>query len=497
MIEGTATRITFAREVSLQGGSGTIDTTPGKIQFAASQQVRTRASRLDEFRHLKEVENIHSFFNIELAGELDFNLFSFVFLGMLFNEYETENIAPLFARDTFYLRGNSPTASSVFWIQLEDGTSWKLSGAVITSFDLVVTARQIVTFNASLVALDMVAADFVDADRFHEHAPLGGDLCQIFSTHLSTWPEPENIGEVAILSYAAKFNFSFTYDPAQFGIEGRASRYRKGATRVTGAISCESPLRESLLIEGRAMKHMLQIRHGRSDQRLRFYFDSTFSMVREQPMIMQGKIASLVEFESVSNPVSGLARMELIRFRDDPPDLLPFDFAVVRYIWTEDGGTDMDTRTAIIESGDEEIDGIDVGWSRNVSVPFGIEEGDPTDGYFLVWGADNTGFGNEAVLIDFKAISEAYPSLEEIKIRLRSFWYSTRNTGDFTLEFTTYLGGSMSQEGYDFVNLGGELVQQITVPRNTLLNDQADLDGDEAGLLLFDVESQTANIIEP
>jgi hypothetical protein len=155
-----------------------------------------------------------------------------------------------------------------------------------------------------------------------------------------------------------------------------------------------------------------------------------------------------------------------------------FDFAIVRYIWTSAGGTDLDTRTQVIEP----YVGYSVGWSRYPEAT-GLE-----------WGGDNTEIGAEAVLIDFQEIANNNnkPSSSIIQVALSAFWYNICNSGDFTLEFETYLGGTMVSQGYDFVNNGGVLVDSFTVGKNTQIQQSADIDGERVATILYNPITRTA-----
>jgi len=167
--------------------------------------------------------------------------------------------------------------------------------------------------------------------------------------------------------------------------------------------------------------------------------------------------------------------------------LLPaFDFAVIRYVWTLEGGTDLDTRTAIVDL-DASVDGIDVGWSRAANV-----------GAFLAWGGDNTSpGGSEAVLVDYPALIAAFPAATTIKIRLRANWYGTPGIGAISLQFETFAGGSMTPSGTDFSNSGGTGISSIDVARAITSHSASDVDGQDCGTLVFDVATRTANLISP
>lgn len=492
MIEGRATKISFARELTLLGARASVLTAPGKFQFAASKQVKTKISRQNPWRHQQDAQHAHTFYNVELSGEMDFNEFIYGVLAMLFNEFDEQNLNSLYKSVNYYLRGENPGSYCKFWIKLEDGTIWRAEGAAIIDFQLTVESRKLLTFNASIVALKLAEASFVEAEFSYTHKPLTGAHCQIYTTDDAAWPVEAGLAAKKVLSYAGRFNYRTEYEPAQFGLDGFASKYRKGVASVNGVIVCESPDAGELLTGVMGVKHLLSIEHPANDQRFRFYFDRTLSTIVRQETLSEGKLVNVVEFEAKEDATTGLSRLEIVKLRTDPPDIaLPFDFAVIRYKWTAAGGTDLDTRTAVIGSGDISIDGVDVGWSRAATVVLNTFT-------ILTWGGDNvTNTGPEAILVDFKKIAEQLPALEFITIRLRSFWFDTRASGDHTIQFQTYLGGTMQASGLDFVNAGGVTQQTIEVDRNAITNIGADVDGDEQGTLVYEVETQTANILDP
>ena len=168
----------------------------------------------------------------------------------------------------------------------------------------------------------------------------------------------------------------------------------------------------------------------------------------------------------------------------------PFDFAVLRYQWSQANGTDLDTRTALIAP---QIEG-DVGWARQTQVP--ALSSTP----YLIWSADNTGNdGVEAVLINFARLRAAYPDAQTITLRLRGNWYAARGDGGINLQFATYLGGAMQgpTNEHDFVNVGGAAVQTINAPRSVEGQVSGDVDGDECGTLVYDTATRTAAIVAP
>ena len=164
-------------------------------------------------------------------------------------------------------------------------------------------------------------------------------------------------------------------------------------------------------------------------------------------------------------------------------DLNPFDFAIIRYSWTSINGQDLDTRTSITTP------------PRNIIVGVGASRSN-MDSTYLTWCGDNTSsFGSEAVLVDFNALSAAYPEVENIVIQMAGNWYSSRADGYFTVQFATYLGGTMTPSGYDFVNTGGVLVDSTSVIVNVTSQINDDVLGDSVGTLRYNTANKTAQII--
>ncbi len=168
----------------------------------------------------------------------------------------------------------------------------------------------------------------------------------------------------------------------------------------------------------------------------------------------------------------------------------PFDFAIIRYSWTDTQGRDLDTRTALLDV-DVSVDGRDVGWpsgTRGYTVS-GVS------GNYLQWGGDNTDpAGTESVLVDFTRIAADFPALADITVRMRANWYGARYTGDFTLQFATYLGGTMMADGTDFLNVGGAIVTDLSRPANVVSNIAGDVDGQDVATLTYHIATRTASL---
>jgi hypothetical protein len=160
--------------------------------------------------------------------------------------------------------------------------------------------------------------------------------------------------------------------------------------------------------------------------------------------------------------------------------LQPFDYAVLRYLWTPEDGQDLDTRTSITNPARN----VEVGWSRQTN-----------DETYLTWGGDNTGSGVESVLINVLGLIQSYPSATNITVATKAFWYSSRLTGNITVQFETYLGGTMSQSGFNFINTGGALVQSLSFLCNATSQGSSDQPGDLLGILTIDTASKTGGYI--
>lgn len=123
-----------------------------------------------------------------------------------------------------------------------------------------------------------------------------------------------------------------------------------------------------------------------------------------------------------------------------------------------------------------------VGWGRLSS-----------DNKYLVWNGDNTANGVETVLLDVKKILLDYPQQVTIEADMRAFWYNTRLDGNLDIEFATYKGGTMKKSGFDFINTGGNLVQNLKVSTNTTDTNTSG-DGERLAKLTYNVYSKSGNL---
>ena len=156
-----------------------------------------------------------------------------------------------------------------------------------------------------------------------------------------------------------------------------------------------------------------------------------------------------------------------------------FDYAVIRYRWLPSGGQDLDTRTMLTNPNRNNAM---VGWNKL-----------STDNGYLVWNGDNTANGVETVLLDVKKILLDYPQQVTIEADMRAFWYNSRLDGNLDVEFATYKGGTMQKSGYDFVNTGGNLVQNLKVSTNTQDTNTSG-DGERLAKLTYNIFSKTGSL---
>lgn len=133
------------------------------------------------------------------------------------------------------------------------------------------------------------------------------------------------------------------------------------------------------------------------------------------------------------------------------------DFVTFRYLWESSSGRDLDTMTEALNSNVPTIDNLAVGWS-------GPGNGDSSVREVLKWGGDNTGSGKECVWMSVKDLRAKYYNIlpEETYFMAYATWFGSKGTGKCSFELVGYKGGTMSQDGYNFINTGGSVVYQNT-----------------------------------
>lgn len=133
------------------------------------------------------------------------------------------------------------------------------------------------------------------------------------------------------------------------------------------------------------------------------------------------------------------------------------DFVTFRYLWDESSGRDLDTMTEALNSNVPTIDNLGVGFA-------GPGNNDDHVRSVLKWGGDNTGSGKECVWMSVKDLRAQYYDIlpEETQFIAYSTWFRSKGTGKCSFELVGYKGGTMRQDGYNFINTGGSVVYQNT-----------------------------------
>lgn len=133
------------------------------------------------------------------------------------------------------------------------------------------------------------------------------------------------------------------------------------------------------------------------------------------------------------------------------------DYVTFRYLWDESSGRNLDTMTEALNSNVPTIDNLGVGYN-------GPGNGDESVRSVLKWGGDNTGSGKECVWMSVKDLrAQHYSTLpDETQFMAYATWFASIGTGKCSFELVGYKGGTMSQDGYNFINTGGSVVYQNT-----------------------------------
>ena len=215
-----------------------------------------------------------------------------------------------------------------------------------------------------------------------------------------------------------------------------------------------------------------------------------------------------------------------------PPGILPFESAIVRYVWTGFSGYDLDSRTSIENtvgsSGAAVFSGIPLGYDRPnplpgagvALVPYVGGRGlggqilgpvgatyppDSTNNFYLWWGGDNVGpsaqadTAFEACIINYLKFKTDFPTLTSFQVLMKAYWYRSGltfppYTGSVQISFETHDGGTYTHTSdgnftWAPVNPGDRLVQ--TASFGVTLTDTIDgdpgLNGTTVGRLAFDI----------
>jgi hypothetical protein len=134
----------------------------------------------------------------------------------------------------------------------------------------------------------------------------------------------------------------------------------------------------------------------------------------------------------------------------------------------------------------------------------GAVTGIPTGTEWMVWGGDNTGVGQEQVLVNLDSVRAAYPSTRYIIIECRGNWFTTRGWTPVYLTADLFVGGTNSgPSSYVFSNAGysnRRLLDGVSIYVDSFHGSATELDGyngatapgDLMGYFVFDTETNTS-----
>lgn len=179
---------------------------------------------------------------------------------------------------------------------------------------------------------------------------------------------------------------------------------------------------------------------------------------------------------------------------EDPTTLNAFNFMVIKYMWSAGAGDDLDTFTGIVNSGTI-LDNNWLGYQQgNISVP----DATSINTAYCYWAGDdqNPVAGFESVLINFNKITTDFPTLTTVVTKMAAVWWDPFLSGNIDVEIKTYLGGTMSQSGFNIINTGGSNVQSLTFSKKIGVRSQTALitNAIPVGFIIYNKSSTTGKI---
>lgn len=118
--------------------------------------------------------------------------------------------------------------------------------------------------------------------------------------------------------------------------------------------------------------------------------------------------------------------------------VFPADFLVITYQFDQNGGRDLDTKTEINKP--VHIGPLGFFHRNNLNKFLGLE-----------WSGDNTGYGVESCSIDLTK----FKTNEIVAIDCSALWYTSKQSGNMSIDIRAYDGGHMIKNGFQFQNVGG------------------------------------------
>lgn len=179
---------------------------------------------------------------------------------------------------------------------------------------------------------------------------------------------------------------------------------------------------------------------------------------------------------------------------------IPASSAIIT--WTYDDGVDLDIRCRIYSPnlGQNSVDDY-LGWTGDEgtggSSTF-VWPNSATD-FIIKWCGDNTGPGGnpdaaESVYANVSKFKELYPKTRYLVLECRGNWYGQPGVKPVTVVAYIYEGGTISQTGFKFTNVGytkGRFIEGVKVNVDSYSQDPSVL-GDLMGYLVIDTKDNTA-----
>ena len=100
----------------------------------------------------------------------------------------------------------------------------------------------------------------------------------------------------------------------------------------------------------------------------------------------------------------------------------------------------------------------------------------------MYWSGDNRGYGVESCVVDLNRFGQS----DRIVVQCDAFWFSMINSGRMSLDIRAYKGGTMTQNGFQFLNIGGEQTANVSFEDVVMIQKDDCIDGERLGLIIYD-----------
>jgi hypothetical protein len=162
--------------------------------------------------------------------------------------------------------------------------------------------------------------------------------------------------------------------------------------------------------------------------------------------------------------------------------------------WTFDTGQDLDIRCRVYQPnlGQNSINQY-LGYTGGAG---DVTQWPPTGTAIITWGGDNTGTGEETVLVNIGAFKAAYPTQPYLIVECRGNWFDTPGETPVLLSAAIYQGGTFSPSGFGFTNTGFSAKRVVTGLEIYVNVNDTDTAGQNVGELMgyfvYDIANNTA-----